>query len=133
MKGSCHCGTVAYEAAQIEPPIGHCHCITCRKTHSAAYNTTARVVREKFRWIRGEDRLSAYESSPGKKRYFCSVCGCHIVAMREEQPHVILRLGTLDEDPGIRPQCHIWRAHDVPWLADGPELASYQEWPPTRK
>ncbi len=133
MRGSCHCGAVVYEVAHVDGPISHCHCVSCRKTHSAAYATTARVAREDFRWIAGEDRVTAYESSSGKKRLFCSVCGCHIVASRENQPHVILRLATLDDDPGIRPELHIWRSHDVPWLSDSPELPSLQEWPPGRK
>ncbi len=127
MKGSCHCQTVSYEVTQIDGPLEHCHCITCRKTHSASHTTTARVSNQAFRWLSGEERLAAYESSPGKTRLFCSVCGCHIVAMRKGQPHLILRVATLDEDPGLRPRRHIWRSHDVPWLADAP-LFSFEEW-----
>jgi hypothetical protein len=133
MKGSCHCGTVVYEVDAVHGPASHCHCATCRKTHSAAYVTTARVPRESFRWLEGGDRVTAYESSPGKKRFFCPVCGCHIVAAREKQPHVILRLATLDQDPGVRPEFHIWRSHDVPWLSDAPGLPSFDEWPPQKK
>src|SRR5713101_1092707 len=102
MKGSCHCGTVSYEISRLES-LGHCHCVTCRKTHSAAFATTGRVACENFRWLSGEDKLTAYESSPGKRRFFCSVCGCHIVASRDGSPNVLLRAATLDEDPGLRP------------------------------
>ena len=35
--GSCLCGAVAYEADALSGPIGHCHCRTCRKAHSAAF------------------------------------------------------------------------------------------------
>ena len=51
---------------------------------------------------------------------------------RPAEPHVILRVATLDDDPGTRPVVHIWRAHEVPWLADGPEVKSFAEWPPGR-
>jgi hypothetical protein len=132
MRGSCHCGTVTYEVDRFATSFGHCHCITCRKTHAAAYVTTARVARESFRILSGEERLSGYESSPGKIRRFCSVCGCHIVADRAGQPYVILRTATLDDDPGVRPKVHIWRAHDVPWLIDDPDARSYDEAPPVR-
>ena len=77
MRGSCRCGAVSYEISRLDS-LGHCHCITCRKTHSAAFATTGRVARENFRWLTGEDKLASYESSPGKKRFFCSVCGCHM-------------------------------------------------------
>lgn len=132
MKGSCLCGAVEYEIDQLDMPISHCHCRTCRKAHAAAFASTVGVTREHFHWIKGEEELNVFESSPGKHRYFCSVCGSHIVAERSEQPHLILRAATLDEDPRIRPAMHIWRSHDVPWLQDGGEVPSYKEWPPGR-
>ena len=78
----------------------------------------------------GEERLSSYESSPGKLRRFCSACGSHLVAEREGRPHVVLRVATLDEEPGERPRAHIWMSHDVPWLEHGGEaMASYPSMP----
>jgi len=94
--------------------------------------STAGVKREHFRWLKGEGKLTAFESSPGKLRHFCSVCGSHLIAERPAQPHVIVRVATLDEDPGSKPAMHIWCSHDVPWLQDGKDLPSYQEWPPGR-
>jgi hypothetical protein len=119
MKGSCLCAAVEYEVDRIDMPIAHCHCHTCRKAHAAAFATTAGVRHEHFRWLKGEDRLTSFESSPGKLRYFCSLCGSHLVAQRAEQAHVIVRVATLDEDPGITPTLHIWCSHDAPWLQDG--------------
>ncbi|MCL7422944.1 MAG: GFA family protein [Methylobacter sp.] len=127
MKGSCLCGAIAYEIDSIDMPAGHCHCRTCKKAHAAPFATTAGVMREHFRWLRGEDRLSSFESSPGKLRHFCPVCGSHLVAERKGQPHVIVRLATLDEDPGVRPVMHIWTSHDVPWL-EYEAMPAYAEW-----
>jgi len=129
MRGSCHCGTVSYEVVRLDS-LGHCHCVTCRKTHSAAFATTGRVARENFRWLSGQDKLTAYESSSGKQRFFCSLCGCHVVASRSGQPFVILRAASLDEDPGLRPQRRIWRSHDAAWLFEDSEIPSYPEYPP---
>ena len=132
MKGSCLCGGVEYEVDQLDMPITHCHCRTCRKAHAASYASTAGVMREHFRWLKGEDMLKAFESSPGKLRYFCSSCGSHVVAERPEQLHVIVRVATLDDDPGMRPQAHIWCSHDVPWLKDEEGVNHYEEWQPER-
>jgi hypothetical protein len=132
MKGSCLCGAVAYEIDSLDTPIGHCHCNTCRKAHGAAYGTNAGVMRNHFRWLQGEQSLSRFESSPGKIRYFCSRCGSHILAERSAQPHVILRVATLDEDPNVRATMHVWRSHDVPWLQDDPAAPHYLEWQPDR-
>jgi len=133
MQGSCLCGAVAYEAAKLAGPIGHCHCRTCRKAHSAAFASTARVDRADFRWLRGQDdALAAFESTPGKLRHFCRRCGSHLVAEWVAQPQVILRVGSLDDDPGVRPSQHIWRSHDVPWMACGEDLPSFAEAAPPK-
>lgn len=125
MKGSCLCGAIIYEVERLDMPILHCHCTTCRKAHAAVYAPTAGVYRENFRWLQGQEKLSAYESSPGKTRFFCSVCGSHIVASRDAQPHVVLRVATLDDDPNETPKGHIWISHDVPWLQDDGDVPSY--------
>lgn len=41
------------------------------------------------------------------------------LAERPAQPHVILRVATLDNDPGPRPAKQIWTSRDAPWLAEG--------------
>ena len=46
------------------------------------------------------------------------------------QPHVIVRVATLEEAPGSRPAMHIGCSHDVPWLQDEENIPSYQEWQP---
>lgn len=128
MKGSCLCGAVEYELDQLDMPIMNCHCNTCRKAHAAPFAPTAGVMRDHFRWIKGKEKLSEYESSPGKLRYFCSICGSQLMAERPAQPHVIVRVATLDEDPGLRPEVHLWRSHDVPWLQDAEGAVHHDEW-----
>ena len=115
MKGSCLCGAVTYEADAPGLAMGHCSCRTCRKAHAAPFTTTGRVPREKFKWLSGEDKLSVFESSPGKFRRFCTRCGSHLMAERVAQPVVMLRLGCLDTPVADRPQVHIWRSDAAPW------------------
>jgi ADP-ribosyl-[dinitrogen reductase] hydrolase len=129
-RGSCLCRTVRYEIDRLDMPIAHCHCATCREAHTSAYTTTAGVLREHFRWTAGEEHLSGYESSLGKLRRFCTLCGTHLAAERQGQPHVILRVATLDDDPGLVPNLHIWTSHDVPWLLDAGHQPRYPQWQP---
>ncbi len=131
LRGSCLCGRVAYEAEATVETIAHCHCETCRKAHGAAFSSIASVPRERVRWVRGEDLLSAYESSPGKVRRFCSVCGSQLVAERDGAPNVMLRLGCLDTPVTADRQWHIWRSDGASWYDPSvahPELA--QGFPP---
>ncbi len=130
MKGSCLCGTVAYEIDQLDLPVVHCHCRSCRKAHAAVFAPTAGVLHNHFRWVKGQDKLTAYTSSAGKQRFFCSVCGSQMIAQREGHPNVLLRVATLDEDPKSDRSLHIWCSHDVAWLEDSPATQSYPEWHP---
>ena len=127
MKGSCLCGTVQYEATRLSGPIVHCHCRTCRKAHSAAFTTTARADRSDFHWTAGEEAIGSFESTPGKLRHFCTRCGTQLIAEWVAQPQVILRVGSLDDDPGDRPAMHIWTSHEVPWLDHTSDIPSFPE------
>ncbi len=114
LEGSCLCGTIRYTASGLGP-IGHCHCATCRKAHSAAFSSVASVARANFRWTQGEDALSSYESSPGKRRFFCSRCGSQLTAGWEHEDEIILRLGCLDTDPQSQAVAHVWTSDKAPW------------------
>jgi ADP-ribosyl-[dinitrogen reductase] hydrolase len=118
ISGSCLCHAVHYEIDELASSIGFCHCRTCQKAHAASAAPTARVHRDKFRWLSGGDLIKGYESSPGKVRHFCGRCGSHIVAMRDGHDEFILRVATLDADPTFRPVVHIWTSHNVPWLEE---------------
>ncbi|WP_236960247.1 GFA family protein [Methylobacterium durans] len=122
------CGAVRYEVDQLDMPIVHCHCVTCRKAHASAFATSAGVLREHFRWTAGESLFRTYPSSPDKLRHFCSECGTHLMAERPAQPHVLVRVSTLDDDPGQRPTRHIWISHAAPWLTDEADVPRYAGW-----
>jgi len=77
-------GAIEYEVDQLDMPIGHCSCQTCRKAHAAAF-TSHLCISNHFRWLKGEEKLTAYRVVLWKKRYFCSVCGSHLLAARESQ------------------------------------------------
>jgi ADP-ribosyl-[dinitrogen reductase] hydrolase len=115
LTGSCLCGRLAYEADATLDAVIHCHCETCRKTHGSAFSSVAAVPRDAFRWVRGEEVRKAFESSPGKFRYFCGECGSHVAAERTERATVLLRLGCLDTEATCDRQMHIWRSDGASW------------------
>jgi len=130
IKGSCLCGKVTYAISGNLGEISHCHCTTCRKAHGSAFSSVAAVHIDSFELTSGKQIIKHYLSSPDKARYFCSNCGSHIYAYREGQPHYILRLGTLDDDPQTRPSNHIWISLKAPWydLNTDCNLPKHEEW-----
>lgn len=128
-RGSCDCGTVHYQLDGDIPGFLHCHCRTCRKIHGTAYGSSAVVPRDEFTVTAGERAITAYESAPGKKRCFCRHCGSHLFATMEARPKdVVLRIGTLDDDPGGRPEGHIWVSDKAPWYEITDGLPQYEGW-----
>ena len=115
MKGSCLCGSVAYELLGDILGVNYCHCAQCRKASGTAFATSAAVRQKNFKIVKGHEHVTAYESSPGKKRYFCECCGSPLYSRREGASTIYIRLGTLDDDPIVRPNVHIHVASKAPW------------------
>ena len=126
ISGSCLCGKIEYEISGQVGDVVHCHCQTCRKAHGSAFSSVASVDDNEFTLI-GRDFLSFFESSPGKKRYFCSNCGTQIYAKREGTKHLILRLGSLDDDPTSKEKNHIWVSQKATWYSINSRLPVCQE------
>jgi hypothetical protein len=80
-----------------------------------------------FRWTRGEEVVAAFESTPGKRRFFCPRCGSHLVAAWTDADTVIVRVGSLDDDPGGRPLVHIWVSQRAPWHEINDSLPQFSE------
>lgn len=122
IEGSCLCGDVRYEAEALTSTIALCHCRTCRKAHATAYAATARVARSGFKWTSGADLVAAFESTPGKLRWFCPRCGSHLMAEWTAYHEVILRLGSVDTPLDARPEVHIWMSHALAALEAPPDM-----------
>src|SRR5512145_3201190 len=109
MRGSCLCEGVVYEVEGPFEFLTSCHCSMCRKHHGAAFVTWLGARAKAFRFVKGEERIARYESSPGFERTFCRDCGAkvpHVPGPGSEQ--VVIPAGTLDDDPGLRLMAHIF-------------------------
>lgn len=126
IKGSCLCRKVTYEISGEVGDIVHCHCETCRKAHGSAFSSVASVTLNEFH-LKGGENLQTFESSPGKKRHFCGNCGTQIYAIREGSEHIILRLGSLDDDPKSRELNHIWVSQKASWYRINSQLPEHLE------
>ncbi len=127
VKGSCLCGGITYQVDGAFGRVVNCHCSMCRKATGAAFRTRAAVPPAAFRWLSGEDLVSAYKSSPGETRTFCRVCGATLPTFFSDRPEVGLPLGTLDDDPGVRPSAHVWVDSKAPWWEITDSLPQYSE------
>ncbi|MGF1684263.1 MULTISPECIES: GFA family protein [Photobacterium] len=124
--GSCLCGNVKYEISGNIGGIVHCHCQTCRKAHGSAFSSVASVKDIDFKLV-DDVTLGCYESSSGKSRYFCPICATQIYAKRSGTEHIILRLGSLDDDPESKEVNHIWVSQKASWYTLNSNLPEHLE------
>ncbi len=130
VRGSCLCGGAAYEIDGELEPMAHCHCSICRKHHGAPFVTFVGVNTSQFRWVKGQDLVTEYESSPGSRRGFCRICGSSLPRRVPEGALFFLPAGTLDDDPGTRPQGHVFVGSKAPWVEIHDDLPQFDEFPP---
>ena len=116
LRGSCLCGGVRFVVTATFRRANHCHCSRCRK-HSGSFGlTTGRVPRQGFRLVAGDELIRVFRPDGGAVKAFCSVCGSSLFGgLWPEGPEVSIRLGSVDRDPGIRPQYHSFVDSRAAW------------------
>ncbi|HOW97062.1 MAG TPA: GFA family protein [Kiritimatiellia bacterium] len=128
IKGGCYCGAVRYEVRGRLLLFANCHCPDCRKFTGSAFASVLVTETQGFEVASGEEQLVPFQSSPGKRRFFCRHCGCHLFSRAEQRPGLVfVRAGSLDDDPPMRPQCHIWTSAKAPWHEISDSLPQHRE------
>ncbi len=116
LRGSCLCGGVRFEVTQPFRRANYCHCSRCRKHSGTVASAQGRVSRDGFRLLAGEELIETYRPDGGMAKAFCRLCGSSLFGGTwPDGPEVSVRLGTLDDDPGIRPQYHSFTGSKASW------------------
>ena len=116
LTGGCNCGAVRYEVA--EPLLGasYCHCKRCQRRSGAAASPQAHPAPGTFRIVTGEEKLRMWKPPDGGEKWFCGECGSAIFGNNADHPESVgIRLGTFDDDPGVRPTVRQFVAYAAPW------------------
>ena len=131
VRGSCLCGDVRYEVTGEAEEMHNCHCSRCRKAHGAAFSTFMQIAKTDLRLVSGEQGLRHFQSSPPVRRSFCGRCGSSLFFEFSALPDAIwVAVGTLDEDPRMRPGAHIFVKSKAPWHNITDDLPRFDEYPP---
>jgi hypothetical protein len=133
-QGSCLCGEVAFEIEGEPFRMMNCHCSRCRRGRSAAHATNLYYNSGGFKWTRGESLVSEYKG-PDAQYFtvaFCSRCGSALPRISPDFKLAVVPAGSLDTDPGMRPQAHIFVGSKAPWFRITDELPQFDEGPPRK-
>jgi len=130
IRGGCLCGGIRYEFEGAIEMSEHCHCGMCRKAHGAAFSTNAVVKSAGLKVLDPIGLLTEYESSPNRRKCFCGRCGSQLFIRRSDRPDAtVVTLGTLDDDPVIRPSRHVFTKSKAPWYDIDGALPRFQIYP----
>jgi hypothetical protein len=128
--GSCLCKAVTFE---IELPFAgfrYCHCSRCRKASGSAHAANAFLPEKQFKWLGGEAFIKRFDL-PGAKRFavsFCSQCGTRVPHKLKTTENVLVPVGVLDGDPGMRPENSIFWDSRAGWYVSPQELPRFAEY-----
>ena len=128
LTGGCFCGRIAYEVLAPLRAARSCHCSRCRKVFSGAGSAYAEIEPGTFAWTRGADGLVRYEAAPGWGLAFCGTCGTTLCGMHDGEVHGVT-LGSVDGDPGVQIEMHIFVGSRAPWDHIGGTAPQHDEFP----
>jgi len=99
-KGRCQCGAIEFEVQGDPLFAGICHCVACKKVHSALCVPFITFGASNFKYTKGESLVQRYNSF----RSFCSSCGTRIAnELQQQTGQVITFPGILQYPPGTLP------------------------------
>ena len=126
LAGECFCRAVGYAVADEFAYAMNCHCANCRRTTGAAFKPFAGIARDKLSVIRGADKLTTYGDEANHDAH-CGRCGSLLYSVVRDGAFVHVAMGTLVDDPSIRPTAHIFVGSKAPWFVITDDLPQYQE------
>lgn len=116
LTGGCMCGAVRFEVTQ--PLLGalYCHCKRCQRRTGTAFSVSALTVPGSFRVTAGSNLIRSWRPPDGWVKSFCAECGSQAYTTHPDNPELLsVRMGALDDDPGIRPSAHQFTDYAAPW------------------
>ena len=126
LAGKCLCGTVHYAVADEFGYAANCHCSNCRRATGSAFKPFAGIERGKLHLTRGQNDIMIFGNENAGDIH-CRVCGSLLYSVVRGGAFVHVAMGTLVDDPRIRPAWHIFVGSKAPWFTITDGLPQYQE------
>ena len=132
VSGSCLCGSVIYEVTGETIRFSHCHCQRCRKATGTGHATNLLLTPVTgITWLKGESLLQCYKVPEAERFYncFCKRCGSPMPRTVPEIDAVLIPAGSLDTEPPVQPQQHIFWNSRAEWSCGTNGLPVFPEYP----
>lgn len=118
--GTCHCGSIRYEAEVDPGGVVICHCTDCQTLSGSAFRTVVATLPGTFRLLAGTPSTYIKTADSGNRREqtFCPECGTPIYSAvpGDGRGVVSLRVGVLRQRNMLVPGDQFWHRSAQPWL-----------------
>ena len=128
LSGTCLCTKIRYEVPDDFEYSLICHCSECRRATGSAYKPFAGIRTEALSLVAGEGSVMKYGDDQAHDVH-CRNCGSLLYSVVRDGAYVHVSLGTLEDEPGIRPSAYIFVASKAGWEAITDDLPQYAELP----
>ena len=128
LAGKCMCGAVQYAVADEFSYAMNCHCSNCRRTTGSAFKPFGGIEREKLEISSGEGDLMRFGGEHNHDAH-CKRCGSLLYSLVRDGAFVHVPMGTLVDDPTIRPTQHIFVGSKASWFTITDDLPQFEEFP----
>jgi len=125
LTGKCFCGAVQYRVTDEFRYAMNCHCSNCRRTTGSAFKPFAGIERAKITVDPGKDGLLIYGGDKAHDAH-CRKCGSLLYSVVRDGLWVHVPMGTLVDDPSIRPSGHIFVGSKAPWFTITDDLPQHE-------
>ena len=105
----------------------NCHCSNCRRATGSAFKPFAGIERGKLRVVSGEDSLMIFGDPGAAHDVHCKACGSLLYSVVREGAFVHVTMGTLVDEPSIRPTAHIFVGSKARWFTITDDLPQFDE------
>ena len=128
LQGRCECGAVRYAVSDDFRYAMNCHCSRCRAGTGTAFKAFAGIERDKLAVVAGTERLLVF-GSDDLNHTRCGACGSLLFSVVRDGAYVHVALGSLADEPTIRPTAHMFVGSKAPWFEITDELPQFDEYP----
>ncbi len=120
LKGSCLCGKVHYTVTAELMKFYFCHCEQCRKITGSSFASNILAKPADVIWTSGEEYVKRFDY-PNRSftKIFCTECGSGLPFLNVSETTLFIPAGSLDCDPGVRPDKNIFWGDKSPWYEAG--------------
>jgi len=127
LRGECECRATQYEVPDEFVYAGNCHCSRCRAGTGTAFKAFAGIEREKLRVTDGAEDLLVWGTDK-ENHTRCGTCGSLLYSVVRSGEYVHVAMGSLQDEPSIRPTEHIFVGSKAPWFEITDDLPQADEY-----